>query len=70
MTQRVIRISELASTKDKPGVLPVSPATVWRWASDPISKFPKPFSIGPNTTVWDLDQVEAYLAQRAEGQAA
>lgn len=70
MAQRVIRINDLASTKGKPGVLPVSPATVWRWASDPASEFPKPFSIGPNTTVWDLDQVEAFISKQAEGQPA
>ena len=65
MAQRVIRISELATTKDKPGRLPVSPATLWRWVSQ--SKFPAPFKLGPNTTVWDLDQVEQFLAQQAAG---
>jgi predicted DNA-binding transcriptional regulator AlpA len=24
-------------------------------------KFPKPFKLGPNTTVWDLEQVEAAI---------
>jgi len=65
MAQRVVRISELATTKDKPGRLPVSPATLWRWVSQ--SKFPAPFKLGPNTTVWDLDQVEQFLAQQAAG---
>jgi phosphoribosylaminoimidazolecarboxamide formyltransferase/IMP cyclohydrolase len=32
-------------------------------------KFPAPFKLGPNTTVWDVDQVEAHLAQQAEGAA-
>ena len=69
MAQRVIRINELASTKGKPGVLPNSPATVWRWSAQ--GQFPKPFKLGPNTTVWDLDQVEAFIAkQAAEGQQA
>ena len=67
MTQRVIRIADLASTKLKAGRLPVSPATLWRWVAQ--SKFPAPFKLGPNTTVWDLDQVEAFLAQQAEGSA-
>lgn len=62
--QRVIRIADLATTKDRAGRLPVSPATVWRWVAQ--SKFPAPFKLGPNTTVWDLDQVEAFLAQQAE----
>ena len=63
MTQRVIRIAELATTKHRTGRLPVSPATLWRWVAQ--SKFPAPFKLGPNTTVWDLDQVEAFLAQQA-----
>lgn len=63
MAQRVGRISEVASTKDKKGLVPVSPATVWRWVSE--GKFPAPFKLGANTTVWDLDQVEQFLAQRA-----
>ena len=67
MAQRVIRINDLATTKGKPGRLPVSPATVWRWVAE--GRFVKPFKLGPNTTVWDLDQVDAFLAQQAEGQA-
>ncbi len=63
MAQRVIRIADLASTKHRAGRLPVSPATLWRWVAQ--SKFPAPFKLGPNTTVWDLDQVEAFLAQQA-----
>ena len=65
MSQQVIRISELASTPAKPGKLPVSPATVWRWVRE--GKFPKPFKLGESVTVWDLGQVDAFIAQRAEG---
>lgn len=68
MAQRVGRISEVATTKGKKGLVPVSPATVWRWVSE--GKFPAPFKLGANTTVWDLDQVEQFLAQRAGGQQA
>lgn len=67
MAQRVGRISEVASTRNKKGLVPVSPATWWRWVAD--GKAPKPFKLGPNTTVWDLDQVEAFLAQQAAGRA-
>lgn len=65
--QRVIRIADLATTKTKKGRLPVSPATIWRWVAE--HKFPAPFKLGPNTTVFDLDQVEAFLAQQAEVQS-
>ena len=65
MAQRVIRISELASTKAKPGILPISPATVWRWVRE--SKFPKPFKLGESVTVWDATEVEAFIAKRSAG---
>ena len=66
MAQRVVRITDLATTKNKPGRLPVSPATLWRWVAQ--GRFPAPFKLGPNVTVWDLDQVEAHLAQHAAPQ--
>ncbi|WP_369812226.1 helix-turn-helix transcriptional regulator [Janthinobacterium sp. SUN211] len=65
MSQKVIRIAELATTKGRPGKLPVSPATVWRWVRE--GKFPKPFKLGESVTVWDLDQVEAFITKRAKG---
>lgn len=65
--QRVIRIADLTTTKDRTGRLPISPATWWRWVK--AGKAPAPFKLGPNTTVWDLDQVEAFLAQQAEVQS-
>ncbi len=68
MAQRVVRINELATTRTKPGKLPVAAATIWRWVKE--GRFPPPFKLGPNTTVWDLDLVEAYLAQQAAGGAA
>jgi predicted DNA-binding transcriptional regulator AlpA len=68
MAQRVGRITEVASTRNKQGMVPVSPATWWRWVKE--GKAPAPFKLGPNTTVWDLDQVDAWLAQQAAGGAA
>ena len=65
MAQRVIRITELASTKNKPGRLPVSPATVWRWVAE--GKFVRPFKLGANVTVWDMDAVDSWIAQQSEG---
>lgn len=49
----------------KKGKLPVSPATIWRWTRE--GKFPKPFKIGASVTVWDMAEVDAFLAaQRGE----
>lgn len=67
MGQRVFRIRDLATTSRTSGLLPVSPATLWRWVAQ--GKFPAPFKLGENTTVWDADKVEQFLAQRAGGQA-
>jgi prophage regulatory protein len=63
MSQRLIRISELASTRGKPGKLPVSPATLWRWVRE--GRFPKPFKLGQSTTVWNLGEVDAFLLDQA-----
>ena len=65
--KRVGRIADLTSTKDRKGRLPISPATWWRWVAE--GKAPAPFKLGPNVTVWDLDEVEAFLAQQAEVQS-
>jgi len=65
MPKRVFRIRDLATTKSKPGLLPVSPATIWRWVAQ--GQFVAPFKLGANTTVWDAEKVEQFLAQRAKG---
>jgi predicted DNA-binding transcriptional regulator AlpA len=65
MTQRVFRIADLATTKKKAGLLPVSPATVWRWVQQ--GRFPKPFKLGDHVTVWSAEAVEAFIEKRAGG---
>lgn len=46
--------------------------TIWRWARlEP--DFPKPLKLGPATSRWDLDEIEAWEARKAaeaEGAAA
>lgn len=63
--QRVIRISELVGTKNKPGKLAVSRSTIWRWVRE--GTFVAPFKLGPSTTVWDVEKVEEWLASQATG---
>jgi hypothetical protein len=58
--QRLIRISELASTPSKQGLLPVSPATIWRWTKED-SNFPKPIKIGKGVTAWYTADIESWL---------
>jgi predicted DNA-binding transcriptional regulator AlpA len=63
MQAKVVRIADIATTPNKPGMLPVSPATIWRWVRD--GKFPKPFNIGARTTVWDYHEIQTYIARQA-----
>lgn len=64
MSQRVYRASQLASRPNRPGILPISPATLWRLVK--ANKFPQPFKLGARVTVWDATEVEAFIqAQRA-----
>lgn len=67
MKPQIIRISQLATTPTKPGILPVSPATIWRWVRD--GKFPKPIKLGASVTGWAVDEIEAFVSARREGVA-
>ena len=62
--QRVYRMAKLATTKNNQGLLPVSPATIWRFVKD--GTFPQPFKLGENCTVWDASEVDAWLVSRKE----
>jgi predicted DNA-binding transcriptional regulator AlpA len=66
MQQRVYRMAGLATTKNNQGLLPVSPATIWRWVKE--GKFPVPFKLGQNTTVWVADQIDQWLDKQREAQ--
>lgn len=74
MSQKLFRINDLATTPEKPGkpakdgLLPASPATIWRWVRE--GKFPKPFKLGPSVTVWDAAEVEAFIEAQRQGGAA
>jgi predicted DNA-binding transcriptional regulator AlpA len=60
------RLRQLASIKDRPGLLPVGPATIWRWVRS--GKFPAPFTIGERCTVWDGRAVDDYLKSCARAE--
>jgi prophage regulatory protein len=67
MVKRFCRISNLATVRTGDGavisgVVPLSTATIWRWIK--AGKFPKPFKLGGNTTVFDLDEVETWLKNK------
>ena len=58
MAQLVCRVGEITSSPGKPGRYPVSAATWWRWVKE--KKAPQPVKLGPNTTVWFVDQLDAW----------
>jgi prophage regulatory protein len=64
MAQRIMRVADLATTKTKAGLLPVSPATIWRWVRE--GKFPKPYKLGSAVTVWDAEAVEKFIARQSK----
>lgn len=63
MSKLIVRIADIASTPKRAGMLPVSPATIWRWVRD--GKFPQPFKLGSSVTGWYAADIEAFVAQCA-----
>ena len=45
-----------------PGVIPLSPATLWRWVAS--ENFPKPVKIGPRVTAWRIDDIIKWLTSK------
>lgn len=56
----LVRIADIASTPTKAGILPVSPATIWRWVRD--GKFPQPFKLSAGVTAWHAADIEQFIA--------
>ncbi len=67
MQPTYIRLSKLASRrqgeKEHIGLLPVSPAQIWRWVR--AGTFPQPVKLGPNLTAWRAADVQAWLESRS-----
>jgi len=42
-----------------PNVIPISPATLWRWVKS--GKFPAPVKLGPMITAWAVADVRDWL---------
>lgn len=60
---RLIRLRELATTSTRPGVIPASPATIWRWVKS--GTFPAPIKLSERVTAWDAQAVDAWIKERA-----
>jgi len=64
---RLIKMAELSTSKNRKGVLPLSPATIWRLSASEESDFPKPFKIGKRNTVWKISEIQAWVKAQQEG---
>lgn len=63
---RFYRIGHLVRTKNGEGLLGgISGPTVWRWIKQ--GAFPKPVSLGPNTTAFDARAVDAWINSKIAG---
>ncbi len=66
--EQLIRINELASHKGQRGLIPVSPATLWRWVK--AGKFPEPIRLSDRVTAWEASKVNAWIqSQSSEARA-
>jgi len=60
MQQRYIRIAQLASTPTRPGRVPASQSTIWRWSAS--GTFPAPHKLSAGITAWLVEDVERWEA--------
>lgn len=63
MERRFIRITELSSSKGKPGRWPVSSQTIWRWVASGV--LAPPVKLGPQVSAWPMETIEAHEARQA-----
>lgn len=61
-----VRLSQLASKPDKPGLIGISAATLWRWVG--LGVFPKPVKLSAGVTAWRAEDVRAWMAQQGGAQ--
>ncbi|RUR70993.1 AlpA family phage regulatory protein [Variovorax guangxiensis] len=55
---KYLRLAQLV-----PDVVPVSPATIWRWVK--AGNFPAPIKLTAHVTAWKLEEVVAWLEARS-----
>lgn len=57
MARRFLRLKMIIGTPDCPGRIPISKTSWWNGVKD--GRFPKPVKLGPRTTVWYEDEIDA-----------
>jgi predicted DNA-binding transcriptional regulator AlpA len=68
MQRKYFRIRELASVPGRDGLLPVAPATVWRWVKR--GEFPAPVRLSGGVTAWAAEAIEAWMQKAATAEPA
>lgn len=58
--QRLLRLSEIASSKDKPGIVGLCRSTIWLRVKH--GRFPHPVRLGTRSVAWRSQDIEAWLA--------
>ena len=61
-----VRLSQIVGNRktNTPPIIPVSKST-W-WAGVKAGRFPQPIKLGPNTTVWRVEDIRALIDQATE----
>lgn len=56
---RLLRLSEVRAR------IPICKSTLWNWVKQ--GRFPSPLKIGPNTTVWNENEVDCFIRGNWKG---
>jgi predicted DNA-binding transcriptional regulator AlpA len=51
--------TQLVSKKGEPGIIPFSPATLWRKVA--AGEFPAPVKLSAGVTAWRVEEVRAWM---------
>jgi len=65
--QQYLRASDIVRNRKtgRPGILPISSATLWAWVK--AGKAPKPIKLSPGVTVWRRADILAFAESLAVG---
>ncbi len=45
-----------------PGIIPIAPATLWRWVAN--GTFPEPVKLSPRVTAWRIEDIKKWLLEK------
>ena len=65
MQRKYYRVRDLATVPGRDGLLPVTPATIWRWVAK--GAFPAPVRLSAGVTAWPAEAVEQWQQRQHDG---